>query len=183
MGRRGRSRKQQRRNQVQRAQQGQAPAAGTVPGPTIQVGFQTIQQLRGGLLPPPADFASYEATLPGSAERLMRLAETLIGYTTAQQTHRFALETRVVDRNLGDQKTGMWIGGVLAFVTILGGIGLILAGKETGGLVAIITPLAGLVSVFVLGRVMQARQLAEKRAQEMVQAAAEAPSTSVVRRP
>lgn len=113
----------------------------------------------------------------------MRLAETLIGYTTAQQTHRFGLETRVVDGNLGDQKTGMWIGGVLAFVTILGGIGLILAGKETGGLVAIITPLAGLVSVFVLGRVMQAHQLAEKRAQEMVQAAAEAPSTSVVRRP
>ena len=50
---------------------------------------------------------------------------------------------------------------------ILGGIWLISIGKETTGLVAIVTAIASLVGVFVYGKSEQKKEL-EKKSQAMV---------------
>ena len=137
------------------------------PGPVA--GVQRVQAFmhRSGPLPTPAEFAQYEAVLPGAAERLMRQAEIMTELGAKQQDHRFGLENRVVDGNLRSQHEGVWIGGAVAIIAILVGAFLILKGQSVGGLAAIIAALASPVAVFVVGRKYQVRQIAEKRAEEI----------------
>ncbi len=157
------------------------------PGPReagVRVQTQTTVEtrtLRIAPLPTVSEFAGYEAVLPGAAGRIMRQAERMTDLAERQQTHRFGLENRVVDGNLKSQNTGMWIGGVLSMVVVIGGIILLMRGLPVEGLIGILTPLAVLAGVFVYGKNQQVQQLAEKRAADIVQASP-GPGTGVARR-
>ena len=104
-------------------------------------GSQIIRIRAGfaGPLPPPEMLAEYDAVLPGGADRIVSMAED-------QSAHRRRMESR-----------GQMFGFVLALVAILGGIGLILDGKSTAGLVPLVGALGGLAGIFVYGEV-RARQ-------------------------
>lgn len=60
-----------------------------------------------------------------------------------------------------------WLGQVLAFALAVGvsagGFYLVMSGKDASGVAAIIGSLAGLVSVFILGRRSQERERADAR--------------------
>jgi uncharacterized membrane protein len=113
-----------------------------------------------GPLPPPEALARYNDVVPGAAGRIIAMAEK-------QQEHRQELEQRVVFSNAETQKHGLHLGFVIAMTAILGGIWLISIGKETTGLVAIVTAIASLVGVFVYGKSEQKKEL-EKKSQAMV---------------
>lgn len=115
-----------------------------------------LQQSYSGPLPPPAALEKYDQVLPGSAERILSMAES-------QHRHRQNLELNVVNSNISAQRLGVILGFVIAMTTILGGIYLVATGKPASGLAAIITPLAALVGVFVYGKREQHQQLDEKR--------------------
>lgn len=102
-----------------------------------------IQQGFSGPLPPPEMLAQYDAVLPGSADRIVKMAED-------QSSHRRRIESR-----------GQIFGFVLVLVAIVGGIGLILDGRSAEGLVPLIGALAGLAGIFVYGeyRAHQARRI------------------------
>ncbi len=110
-----------------------------------------------GPLPPPETLAQYNLTLPGAAERILAMAEK-------QQEHRQDLEKTTVYSNAGAQKQGLYLGFVIALVTIGGGIWLISTGKEATGLAAVITPLCGLVGTFIYGKYIQKKELSDKSA-------------------
>ena len=87
----------------------------------------------------------YEEVFPGLANRIVSLAES-------QSAHRQSIEAKVVDSNVGSQRLGLILGALLCFVSIAGGIYLILNDKDISGLAAIIMPLASLSGVFLYAK-------------------------------
>ncbi len=108
-----------------------------------------------GPLPHPEDLAKYEQVLPGSADRIISMAER-------QADHRRNLERTVILSNVTLQQWGLACAFVLAMTAISGGIWLSLKGMSGAGLTAIISALAALVGVFVYGKSEQKKELREK---------------------
>ena len=72
-----------------------------------------------------------------------------------QSRHRQSIETKVIDSNAFVQKLGPCLGFIVAMTAVIGGIVLVLKGKDGYGLAAILTPLAGLAGVFIYGKQQQ----------------------------
>jgi len=77
----------------------------------------------------------------------------------AQSAHRQKIESEVVTGNVYSQKTGLWLGFILALIVISSGAWLVYTGRAEWGAGFISVPLVALVSVFVLGKRDQNRQL------------------------
>jgi uncharacterized membrane protein len=120
------------------------------------MGMTVMQQSYSGPLPPPAALAQYDEALPGSAERILAMAE-------GQYSHRQAIELSVVNSNIASQRLGVVLGFAVAMTAVIGGIYLVATGKSATGLAAIITPLIALVGVFVYGKEKQTEDLSQKR--------------------
>lgn len=110
-----------------------------------------------GPLPPPEVLARYNEVVPNGAERILAMAER-------QSAHRESLESRVVDGNLANQKSGSLRAFVLALTVILGGIYLMATGRDGWGFAAIIASLTSLITVFAIGRSEQRKEREEKAA-------------------
>jgi uncharacterized membrane protein len=108
-----------------------------------------------GPLPPPEILEKYNQALPGLAERIISMAEK-------QANHRQGIERTVIESNAFVQKVGPFLGFIIAMTAVVGGIFLILKGKDGYGLAAIITALASLAGVFIYGKKQQRKELDEK---------------------
>jgi uncharacterized membrane protein len=109
-----------------------------------------------GPLPPPEELAKYEQILPGSANRIISMAEE-------QSSHRRDLEKTVIGANVRTQTWGLVSAFIIAMTAIGGGIWLSAKGMSGAGLTSIITALAALVGVFVFGKSQQNKELSEKQ--------------------
>ena len=119
--------------------------------PEGQVGLM-IQQEFEGPLPHPKTLAGYERIEPGTANRIICLAEN-------EARHRHEMEHKMLDAEIaGNRKEasevfiGQLFGFVIAISTIVGGVYTAVNGAEWPGAVIGSTGVTGLVSVFVLGR-------------------------------
>lgn len=74
-----------------------------------------MQRSHQGPLPAPDDFAHYNQTLPGGAERIMRLTER-------EQAHRHKMETRLVSGEYGTRYVGQ-IAAILALAMLVSLVG------------------------------------------------------------
>jgi uncharacterized membrane protein len=108
-----------------------------------------------GPLPPPEILAQYNDCVPDGANRLIQMVER-------QQEHRHGLEAAVVKSNITRESFGAWSATVISLVVIGVGAWLIYIGKPVTGLVAILSPLAILASVFFWKRKREEQQLARK---------------------
>jgi uncharacterized membrane protein len=109
-------------------------------------------------LPRPEILAKYNEAFPGCAERIVAMAEQ-------QSAHRQKIESTVINGNVYSQKTGLWLGFVLALIVISSGAWLVYTGHVEWGAGFISVPLIALVSVFVLGKRDQNRQLGSTEAE------------------
>lgn len=109
----------------------------------------------------------YESVLPGFADRLVKRME-------AQSEHRHGLENRKIDADIGSEKRGQIFAFIIAGLAVVGSFYLIATGKDRWGIGTFITTFASLVSVFIVGKVKQSRELARKR-KEMRQLLPRAP--------
>jgi uncharacterized membrane protein len=93
-------------------------------------------------LPPASEFERYERVLPGSADRIIKLAEN-------QNGHRRFVENVVVIFDSLKSLTGLI--GALAIVLagMWCGVYLIMHDKSTEGFVAILSPLGAIVGAFI----------------------------------
>lgn len=105
-------------------------------------------------MPPPAAMRGYEDILPGSAERILSMAES-------QVAHRHAIESHVVRSNVSRESLGQYIGAALATLIIVGGFIAIFTNHSTAGLSVLLPGLVGLVGLFVYS---QRRERSELRA-------------------
>jgi uncharacterized membrane protein len=117
--------------------------------------IQTSQTQFIGPIPPPEVLTKYNEALPNAAERIVAMAES-------QLRHRQNLETRVIESNCKAQQRGPVYGLIVCLAAIGGGVYLIHSGQQASGLAAIITPLVGIVGVFIYGKISQQRQLASQ---------------------
>ena len=93
----------------------------------------------------PKHLREYESILPGSADRIITMAET-------QQNHQVSMERLVVDKEYGDRRIGMLIGAAL-FVLLIGcAFASAFLGNNIAAALFLTTAAIGGVSLFVNGR-------------------------------
>ncbi|MEX0856243.1 MAG: DUF2335 domain-containing protein [Gemmatimonadota bacterium] len=108
-----------------------------------------------GPTPSPDVLRQFEELVPGSADRIIAMAER-------QSEHRQRLEARAVKG--GDRRAtlGSIFGFVIGMTAILGGLYLATRGQELGGYALMLGTIVALTSVFVYGRKSAKRELAQK---------------------
>jgi uncharacterized membrane protein len=97
-----------------------------------------------GPLPPPEAFQKYEAVLPGSAERILKMAEE-------QGTHRRSLESKALNEDTRGARRGQIFAFILTVLTIVAGTYLVATGKPITGTIMGGVGLAATAGVFVYG--------------------------------
>lgn len=109
-----------------------------------------------GPIPPPEQFAEYERILPGSADRILKMAES-------QQTHRMALEKEAITKNLDHNKRGQTLGFFAMLLMIGLSVFFVLFDMPTwAGTIGTIT-IVTLVGLFVTGNAKIGRDLKSKK--------------------
>jgi len=130
------------------------------PQSVAQVSNQTIenQVLRivrseffAGPLPKPEDLQKYETICPGTAERIIQMAEV-------QGSHRRSLEQKVIDSDVSNSRRGAWFGFIIGMTAILGGGFLVFFDKSITGSILGGAGIIGLVSVFVYGSAQRRKE-------------------------
>lgn len=99
--------------------------------------------------------ADYNRAFPGCAERIVVMAE-------GQSRHRQALESSNLAHNQALARRAQWIGGALAFVIILGGLGLAFWDKPVTGLTVIAAAVVSILGVAWYGKKSQREELEAK---------------------
>jgi uncharacterized membrane protein len=126
------------------AQRGVSESVEPAP-PDVAEATYTAIRAHIGPLPPPEVLARYERLLPGSAERLFQMVER-------DQTHRFSLEHKIVDREARVAMMGQVFGLLVALAVLAVAIVAIQAGNATAGAALSAVDIVGLAGVFVAGR-------------------------------
>jgi uncharacterized membrane protein len=98
---------------------------------------QSVTKSHAGPLPTPEDFAAYDQTLPGCADRIVSMAER-------EQAHRHVIRegaASVEAREAADiaslQKTGLWLHHAFAFALLIAGTILLIKGVNPAGYAAL----------------------------------------------
>ena len=108
-----------------------------------------------GPLPPPEILKKFDEIVPGSAERIMKMAE-------GQFTHRTELEKKVIDSDIARSKWGQILGFVIALVGLIGSVTISIYGSGLVGAVIGVGTLASLVGVFMYGSQNRSKERTEK---------------------
>lgn len=104
-----------------------------------------------GPLPPSTELARYEETLPGAADRILKMAE-------GQSQHRQNLEGRVIGSDIKRADRGQIYGFILSALITAGSFYLITIGKDVMGISAIVGTLITLGGVFIYGTISRKKE-------------------------
>jgi uncharacterized membrane protein len=108
-----------------------------------------------GPIPPPELLKGYNEIITNGAERILIMAEN-------QSTHRIQLENHAIRDELKQSKLGQIFGFILGLVGMGLATTLAILGHEAIAGIFGTTTIIGLVTVFVLGKKMQQKDLSEK---------------------
>ena len=111
-----------------------------------------------GPLPPPNILREYNDVLPGSAERILKMAEV-------QSLHRQKIELIVIQSNTKNELIGMIFGFIISIITIVSSCFLLFLDKWVSGIAGVIGTLVALVAVFIYGKHSQTKERLLKNAQ------------------
>ena len=117
------------------------------PSTTVQTTVATVETLETwhGPLPPPSILGEYEAALPGSADRILAMAES-----EQKNRHENAERTAITIQRSLEQKNknvsrGALYGLIIVLAAIGGGVFLAYSGKPIYGSILALVPITGLV--------------------------------------
>ena len=113
------------------------------------------QEMFAGPLPHPQSFKEYEEVLPGSADRILKMAEK-------QQEHRSILERSVVENNNRIAVRGQIFGFIVFILGIAAGVFFVLQGMKVFGGIFLTSTMVTLVGLFITGKVEIGKDLKEK---------------------
>jgi len=108
-----------------------------------------------GPLPPPEQLRAYEEVLPGSADRILKMAEN-------QADHRQTIEKVAVSGGNRRSWWGLWTGFAISVIALGLSATLVLKGHDWAGLSLGTIDIVALASVFVTGRRAQGRERVQK---------------------
>lgn len=96
-------------------------------------------------IPDPEQFAGYEKVLPGSADRILSMAEN-------KSAHKQKMEEKTLIAETGYKNLGQKFGFVLVLAGIIMGGICILAGHGILGTILGAAPIVSIASIFVIGK-------------------------------
>lgn len=108
-----------------------------------------------GPIPHPEILAGYNDAVKDGAERILSMAER-------QSAHRIGLEDHVIKEELKQSRRGQTLGFTLGIIGMVISAFMAYTGHETVATIFGSTTIVGLVTVFVVGRKMQEKELSEK---------------------
>lgn len=108
-----------------------------------------------GPLPPPEVLKRFDEIVPGSAERIIKMAE-------GQFAHRTELERKVIDSDIARSRLGQILGFIIAIVGLTVALIAILYGKQWAGSIIGGATLASLVGVFMYGSRVRSQEREQK---------------------
>ena len=109
-----------------------------------------------GPIPPPEQFGQYERILPGSADRILRMAEK-------QQDHRMEIEKEAVTKNLNHNKRGQSFGFIAMLLMLALSVLFVFNGmKVWAGIIGSVT-IGTLVALFLSGNARNNKDLQSKK--------------------
>lgn len=117
----------------------------------------TVTHAHSGPLPSPEDLKNYDLVNPGTAQKIVAMAEN-------QQNHRIRIEAQVITEQLVQSARGQHYALAVAMTMILASFIMVIKGHDTAGGWVGGTTLVGLVTVFITGRATQIADLKAKRA-------------------
>jgi uncharacterized membrane protein len=129
-----------------------------VPSHLVRTTVEAFAEMWAGPLPPADQVQAWERVLPGSADRILAMAER-------QQAHRFSLEKTTVEGGSRRSWWGLWLGFLISLVVIGVGTGIILTGHTWEGTTIMGVDVVALAGVFVYGRREQRKEREAKDAQ------------------
>lgn len=124
-------------------------------GAQFQIAAVQNNTFHAGILPPAVELQRIEAVLPGSVERILRMAE-------ANPVHRLAIERIVIDGNVRAQMRGPWFAFFLAVVVMAVGFWAIVSGRTTVGATLMLGTIAALATAFLGARLSQRNERNER---------------------
>jgi uncharacterized membrane protein len=127
-----------------------------VPPEVLQMTVAAFAASYSGPLPPAEQIRAYEDVLPGSADRILRMAER-------QQEHRQELESVTVREAANRSWWGLRLGFTITVLVVAVGAAGILTGRSLAGFGVILADLAVLAGVFAYGRDQQRKERVEKQ--------------------
>jgi len=125
----------------------------------IMTAFQASSY--SGPLPPPEQLKQYEEVLPGSADRILRMAEE-------QAHHRQGLETDAVKGGAKRSWWGLWTGFAISVIALVLSTILVLKGHNWEGVFIGGIDIVALAGVFVYGRSDQRKERVQKDAASQI---------------
>ncbi len=109
-----------------------------------------------GPLPPATELNAYNQICPGSADRLITMAEQ-------QSKHRQDLETNVIKNDIRKSYLGMILGFIIAIIGLCISGYVIIQGQPIAGGILGSTTLLGMVTVFVMGHKSRQNDIKNKQ--------------------
>jgi uncharacterized membrane protein len=98
-----------------------------------------------GPLPDASQFQAYEMTLPGAADRIIKMAEK-------ESEHRHKKEDKALNGMIWNERLGMLCAFILSLLLIVGGFYVVLKGNTVGGTILTGMPIAVIAIAFIRGR-------------------------------
>ncbi|MBF0108183.1 MAG: DUF2335 domain-containing protein [Magnetococcales bacterium] len=98
-----------------------------------------------GPIPPPRIMEKYEELVPGSADRILRMAEKSVDFQHSMTRDALSLQAN-------DTRRGQWFAFLVAFGALVAGVIAIPTGNPGTGAAIISTTLAGGIGTFIISR-------------------------------
>src|SRR3989338_5638440 len=114
-----------------------------------------VHQSFSGPLPPPEVLQKFEEVVPGSADRIIKMAE-------GQFAHRIDLEKKVISSDIQQSKYGQILGFVIAIAGLLVAMVVTIQGYQAAGSIIGGATLASLVGVFMYGSKVRSEERKQK---------------------
>jgi uncharacterized membrane protein len=109
-----------------------------------------------GPIPHPKILKQYNEIVPGSANRIIKMAEK-------QQSHRIYLEKAVINSDINMAKRGQNFGFIITIGLIIIGTGFVIMGIDIGAYASFISAAGFLIASFIGASKKKERELKEKK--------------------
>ena len=127
----------------------QPPTAGT---PIRQrAGMASIQQFSGPM-PPPVLLREYEDICPGSADRMLRMAEQEAEHRRKTESEIISAQQEYSNKQFAEARFGQVCALVITIAALIGGVYTAVNGHEIAGGIIGVGGIGGIVTTFILGR-------------------------------
>ena len=114
-----------------------------------------IYTFYSGPLPPASELKKYNEAVPNGGERIMQRFEE-------QSKNRIRLESIAIPSQIRQDSRGQVFGFIIAVLAILSGVSCIFKGYVTAGTIIASSTVVSLVTVFVVGKGHQKKDLDKK---------------------